>query len=248
MREITYDQIVSAVRSLCITANTVLPADLCQAIRTAREEEVSPVGQAILGDLEENFTFAAQRGLPICQDTGMAVVFLALGQEAHITGGLLEDAVNEGVRRGYLEGALRCSVVRDPLRRENTGDNTPAVQYLRLTEGDQLTITVRENGLEGQVVPVLADLTDLSALPEGQSFDVVTCNPPYKIEGRGILSETNSDQIARHETACTIDDVCRAAAWLLKFGGRFCVCQRPERLPDVMEAMRRMLRMLAPLM
>ena len=100
---------------------------------------------------------------------------------------------------------------------------------------DQLTITVRENDLEGQVVPVLADLTDRSALPEGQSFDVVTCNPPYKIEGRGILSETGSDQIARHETACTIDDVCRAAAWLLRFGGRCCICQRPERLPDVME-------------
>ena len=87
MREITYDQIVSAVRSLCITANTVLPADLCQAIRTAREEEVSPVGQAILGDLEENFTFAGARGLPICQDTGMAVVFVRLGQEVRITGG-----------------------------------------------------------------------------------------------------------------------------------------------------------------
>ena len=146
MREIRFDDIVTAVRDACIRANTVLPDDLCGAIRSAGETEESPVGRAILGDLEENFTFAAQRGLPICQDTGMAVVFLELGQEAHITGGLLEDAVNEGVRRGYLEGSLRCSVVRDPLRRENTGDNTPAVQYLRLTEGDQLTITVAPKG------------------------------------------------------------------------------------------------------
>ena len=146
MREIRFDDIVTAVRDACIRANTVLPDDLCGAIRSAAETEESPVGRAILGDLEENFTFAAQRGLPICQDTGMAVVFLELGQEAHITGGLLEDAVNEGVRRGYLEGSLRCSVVRDPLRRENTGDNTPAVQYLRLTEGDRLTITVAPKG------------------------------------------------------------------------------------------------------
>ena len=146
MREIRFDDIVTAVREACIKANTVLPDDLCAAIRAAGETEESPVGRAILGDLAENFTFAAQRGLPICQDTGMAVVFLELGQEARITGGLLEDAVDEGVRRGYLEGALRCSVVRDPLRRENTGDNTPAVQYLRLTAGDQLTITVAPKG------------------------------------------------------------------------------------------------------
>ena len=146
MREIRFDDIVTAVREACIKANTVLPDDLCAAIRAAGETEESPVGRAILGDLAENFTFAAQRGLPICQDTGMAVVFLELGQEAHITGGLLEDAVDEGVRRGYLEGALRCSVVRDPLRRENTGDNTPAVQYLRLTAGNQLTITVAPKG------------------------------------------------------------------------------------------------------
>ena len=135
MREITYDQIVSAVRSLCITANTRLPEDLCRAIRAARETEASPVGQAILGDLEENFTFAGARGLPICQDTGMAVVFARLGQDVRVTGGLLGAAVNEGVAKGYVEGHLRCSVVSDPLRRENTGDNTPAVLHLELVPG-----------------------------------------------------------------------------------------------------------------
>lgn len=172
MREIRFDDIVTAVRDACIRANTVLPDDLCGAIRSAAETEESPVGRAILGDLEENFTFAAQRGLPICQDTGMAVVFLELGQEAHITGGLLEDAVNEGVRRGYLEGSLRCSVVRDPLRRENTGDNTPAVQYLRLTEGDRLTITVAPKGFGSENMTRLKMFTPAAGQQEIVDFIV----------------------------------------------------------------------------
>ena len=172
MREIRFDDIVTAVRDACIRANTVLPDDLCAAIRSAGAAEESPVGRAILGDLEENFTFAAQRGLPICQDTGMAVVFLELGQEAHITDGLLEDAVNEGVRRGYLEGALRCSVVQDPLRRENTGDNTPAVQYLRLTEGDQLTITVAPKGFGSENMTRLKMFTPAAGRQEIVDFIV----------------------------------------------------------------------------
>ena len=172
MREIRFDDIAAAVRDACIRANTVLPGDLCTAIRAAEETEESPVGRAILGDLEENFTFAAQRGLPICQDTGMAVVFLELGQEAHITGGLLEDAVNEGVRRGYLEGALRCSVVGDPLRRENTGDNTPAVQYLRLTGGDHLTITVAPKGFGSENMTRLKMFTPAAGRREIVDFIV----------------------------------------------------------------------------
>lgn len=172
MREIRFDDIVTAVREACIKANTVLPDDLCAAIRAAGETEESPVGRAILGDLAENFTFAAQRGLPICQDTGMAVVFLELGQEARITGGLLEDAVDEGVRRGYLEGALRCSVVRDPLRRENTGDNTPAVQYLRLTAGNQLTITVAPKGFGSENMTKLKMFTPAAGRQEILDFIV----------------------------------------------------------------------------
>lgn len=146
MREISYDQVVSAVRGLCITANTTLTDDLCQAIRSAREQEPSPVGKAILGDLAENFTFAGARGLPICQDTGMAVVFVNLGQEVQITGGLLTAAIHEGVAKGYTEGYLRCSVVADPLRRENTGNNTPAIIHLKLVAGDKLEITVAPKG------------------------------------------------------------------------------------------------------
>ena len=172
MREIAYADIVSAVSELCVQANTLLPEDVKGAICRAAAAEESPVGRAILGDLEENFTFAAQRGLPICQDTGMAVVFLELGQEAHITGGLLEDAVNEGVRRGYLEGSLRCSVVRDPLRRENTGDNTPAVQYLRLTEGDRLTITVAPKGFGSENMTRLKMFTPAAGRQEIVDFIV----------------------------------------------------------------------------
>ncbi len=146
MREIRCEDIIQTVRDLCIQANCHLPEDVRQAICEAKSREKSPVGQAILGDLVNNYTFADEKNLPICQDTGMAVVFCDLGQEAHITGGLLADAVNEGVRKGYTEGFLRCSVVSDPLRRVNTNDNTPAVLHLRLVDGDKLTITVAPKG------------------------------------------------------------------------------------------------------
>lgn len=146
MREIAFDQIVQTVRDLCIEANCVLPCDLREAISDAKSTEESPVGKSILGDLVENFTFAGEKHLPICQDTGMAVVFCDLGQEVHISGGLLQDAINQGVARGYTEGYLRKSVVADPIRRVNTNDNTPAVLHLRLVEGDRLTITVAPKG------------------------------------------------------------------------------------------------------
>lgn len=146
MREIAFDTIVSAVRDLCIEANCALPCDLKQAISDAQTTERSPVGRSILGDLVENYTFAGEKRLPICQDTGMAVVFCELGQEVHMTGGLLRDAVNQGVAKGYTEGFLRKSVVADPIRRVNTEDNTPAVLHLELVEGDKLTITVAPKG------------------------------------------------------------------------------------------------------
>lgn len=146
MREIQYETIVTAVRDLCIEANCDLPADLRAAITAAGETESSPVGRAILQDLKENFIFAEEKNLPICQDTGMAVVFADLGQEVHVTGGLLEDAVNEGVARGYVEGSLRLSVVSDPLRRVNTNNNIPAILHLRLVAGDGLKLTLAPKG------------------------------------------------------------------------------------------------------
>ncbi|MCD8047819.1 MAG: fumarate hydratase [Clostridiales bacterium] len=158
MREITAEQITQTVRALCIRANCQLPEDVRCAICAARETEVSPVGQSILGDVVENFTFAGERQLPICQDTGMAVVFCDLGQEVHITGCLLSDAVDRGVSLGYTEGHLRCSVVADPLRRVNTGDNTPAVLHLRLVEGDRLSITVAPKGFGSENMASLSML------------------------------------------------------------------------------------------
>ena len=146
MREIHFDQIAAAVAELCVEANCFLPCDLKAAISNSLEKEQSPVGRSILGDLVENYTFAEQRRLPICQDTGMAVVFAELGQEVHITGGLLSDAVNAGVAKGYTEGFLRKSVVADPIRRVNTEDNTPAILHLSLVPGDQLTLTVAPKG------------------------------------------------------------------------------------------------------
>lgn len=146
VREIEAEALSDAVRALCIEANTVLPRDLRRAICNAREDEPSPVGRAILGDLVENYGFAESKGLPICQDTGMAVVFLDWGQDCHLVGGSLEDAVDGGVRRGYLDGHLRLSVVGDPLRRVNTNDNTPAILHLRMVAGDRVDITVAPKG------------------------------------------------------------------------------------------------------
>jgi fumarate hydratase subunit alpha len=146
MKEIFYEDIVTLVRNLCIEANCNLPEDVRSRICGACKVETSPVGQGILGDIVENFTYAGEKGLPICQDTGMAIVFVELGQECHISGGLLADAVNEGVARGYTEGFLRKSTVADPLRRVNTNDNTPAILHLSLVEGDQCHITVAPKG------------------------------------------------------------------------------------------------------
>ena len=146
IREIQAQTLSDTIRALCIEANTILPQDLRSAIQEAQKQEESPVGRGILGDLIENYEFAESKGLPICQDTGMAVVFIDWGQECHLTGGSLEEAVNDGVRWGYLDGHLRLSVVGDPLRRVNTNDNTPAILHLRMAPGDQVDITVAPKG------------------------------------------------------------------------------------------------------
>lgn len=144
MREIPREAVVEAVKALCIEANRVLPADLKERLCGACRAEESPLGREVLSDIVRNYETAEALSIPVCQDTGMAVVFAELGEDAHVSG--LEEAVNEGVRRGYTEGLLRCSVVGDPLRRQNTGDNTPAVLHLRLVPGDRLTLTVVPKG------------------------------------------------------------------------------------------------------
>lgn len=172
MREIDCEQIILAVKNLCINANCFLPADVRRALETARETEQSEVGRAILGDLSENYRLADAEHLPICQDTGMAILFVELGQEVHITGGLLEDALNEGVRRGYVDGLLRLSVVADPIRRGNTDDNTPAVIHLRLVKGDQLKITVAPKGFGSENMSVLKMFKPAATVEEIEDFIV----------------------------------------------------------------------------
>ncbi len=146
MREITFEQIADTVERLCIQAATILPESTARAIENAALTEPSPAGKQALSDIIENFKYARVSGIPICQDTGMAVIFADVGQEVHITGGLFNDAVNEGVRRGYENGYLRKSVVSDPFRRVNTDDNTPAVIHTTLTAGDKISITVAPKG------------------------------------------------------------------------------------------------------
>ena len=159
MREIAAADIRRAVRDLCIEANHRLPGDVERAVAEAADRETLPLARDIMGDLKENIRAAEELKLPVCQDTGMAVVFADLGQDAHITGGLLSDAVNRGVAAGYTEGRLRCSVVGDPLRRVNTGDTTPAVLHLRLGEGDRLTLTVAPKGFGSENMSRLKMLT-----------------------------------------------------------------------------------------
>lgn len=146
MREIQAAQITAEIRRLCIEANRVLPCDLEQSIRDAAKTETSSTGRSILADLGANMDAARELNLPVCQDTGMAVIFAEVGQDVHIAGGSFEDAVNEGVHQGYLDGLLRCSVVADPIRRGNTGDNTPAVLHTRIVPGDRIRLDVSPKG------------------------------------------------------------------------------------------------------
>lgn len=146
MRTLDCSRITQAVAQLCIDANVLLPPETAKLLEQARESEHSPLGRGVLQDLCDNYRLAAAEGLPICQDTGMAVVFARVGQDVHISGGDFEQAINEGVRQGYRQGLLRCSVVADPLRRTNTGDNTPAVIHTFIVPGDRLELILAPKG------------------------------------------------------------------------------------------------------
>lgn len=146
MREIQCSKITEVIRKLCIEANEHLPEDVKCAIKTARKEEDGEIAKGILDNIIENYEIADRENVPICQDTGMAVVFMEIGQDVHITGGDLTECVNEGVRQGYTDGYLRKSVVKDPIRRGNTGDNTPAILYTEIVPGEQIKITVGPKG------------------------------------------------------------------------------------------------------
>ena len=145
MREIDSSKITDAVKEMCIEANHYLTEDMKKALNNAAEEERSPLGKQVLCQLQDNLKIAAEDMIPICQDTGMAVMFVEIGQDVHVNGSL-KDAINEGVRLGYTEGYLRKSVVRDPLDRVNTGDNTPAVIHYDIVQGDGLKLTLAPKG------------------------------------------------------------------------------------------------------
>ena len=146
MREIEVSRLTEVIEKLCIEANEHLPEDVKDAIKTCRACEDGEIAKGVLDNIIENFDIADSENVPICQDTGMACVFLEIGQDVHFTGGNLNDAVNEGVRRGYDKGYLRKSVVKDPVRRGNTGDNTPAMIYTEIVPGDKVKITVGPKG------------------------------------------------------------------------------------------------------
>lgn len=146
IREIDVKTVTENIKEMCIRANYYLSSDMDNAMKKAVETEKSQLGKKILNQLQENLQIADKEMIPICQDTGMAVIFLEIGQDVHFSGGNLEDAVNEGVRQGYVEGYLRKSVVKDPLIRENTRDNTPAVIHTKIVPGDKVKITVAPKG------------------------------------------------------------------------------------------------------
>ncbi len=146
MRTIDVEEITNHIKEMCIEANHFLTQDMEAAMKNAADAEAAPLGKQILCQLQENLKIAGEEMIPICQDTGMAVIFMEIGQDVHFTGGVLEDAINEGVRKGYTEGYLRKSVVGDPLIRENTRDNTPAVIHYEIKPGEQVKITVAPKG------------------------------------------------------------------------------------------------------
>ena len=159
MREVDVKLVEQAVRDLCISANKILPADLENRISACSACETCELPKSIMLSLQDNIQAAKELDIPVCQDTGMAVVFAEVGQDVHFVGGGFEAAVNKGVSRGYVEGYLRCSVVADPLRRVNTGDNTPAVIHTRIVEGDKVKITVAPKGFGSENMSCLKMFT-----------------------------------------------------------------------------------------
>lgn len=192
MREIHTDKIVETVKKLCIEANYELPKDVETALINSVDDEVTEAGKAALEASCKNLEMARKMNIPICQDTGIAVVFIEIGQDVHITGGSLEDAINEGVRQGYKEGFLRCSIVKDPFKRENTGDNTPAIIHTKIVSGENINITVSPKGCGSENMSALKMFTPSASRDEiiGFIVDIVKkagSNPcPPVIVGVGI--------------------------------------------------------------
>ena len=192
MREIPVSEITEAVKKLCISANYNLNSDVYSAIENSRDNEQSPIGKNILSQLLENADLAKENCKPICQDTGMAVIIMEVGQEVHFTGGNITDAINEGVRQGYIEGYLRKSVVSDPILRVNTKDNTPAIIHYNIVEGDKVKIDVAPKGFGSENMSKVYMLKPSDGI-EGVKNAIIDCiekagpNPcPPMVVGVGI--------------------------------------------------------------
>ena len=192
MREIDVRQVEDAVASLCEEANLRLPCMMRETIEEAARQEQSPVCREVLGDIVSNIDCAAELNVPICQDTGMAVIFLEIGQDVHFTGGSLYEAVNRGVARGYVDGKLRLSVVRDPIRRGNTNDNTPAVIHTSITGGESVRIMAAPKGFGSENMSRLKMFTPSASVDDIVGFvtetaDIAGSNPcPPIVLGVGI--------------------------------------------------------------
>ncbi len=192
MREINVSEIENTVRGLCIQANRFLPKSLADCIGCAVKIEKSPTGREVLSDLVRNIEVAETEQLAICQDTGMAVIFLDIGQDVHFIGGSLSEAINRGVARGYTDGYLRCSIVSDPLERVNTGDNTPAVVHTRIVDGDRVSIDVCPKGFGSENMSKMKMFTPSATVKDIEDFVVDTAsaagsNPcPPMVIGVGI--------------------------------------------------------------
>ena len=174
MREIHISEIISTVRDLCIESNYYLSSDVKEALCNAKENETWPLAENVLDQIILNSNIAKEEDMPICQDTGMACVFAEVGQEVHIVGGLLQDAINEGVRRGYEEGFLRKSVVKAPINRVNTKDNTPAIIYYDIVPGDKIKITVAPKGFGSENMSRIKMLKPSDGLQGVKDFIIET--------------------------------------------------------------------------
>jgi fumarate hydratase subunit alpha len=174
MREVSFDQIVSAVKTLCMKANYDLGDDVVTAFQDSLRKENSEIGKDVLNQLMLNAEIATKERVPMCQDTGMAVFFVELGQDCHITGGSIYDAVNEGIRQGYKEGYLRNSIVKDPLDRQNTGDNTPGVIHVELVQGDHCTLHMAAKGFGSENMSRLTMLKPADGIEAVKEFILET--------------------------------------------------------------------------
>jgi fumarate hydratase subunit alpha len=213
MREINVSQVIDTVEKLCIEANKILPDDLAECISCGCEREEKELPKSIMGDLVKNLSCAKEMNIPICQDTGMAVVFVEIGQDVHVVGGSFENAINEGVRQGYVDGLLRKSVVADPLERVNTNDNTPAIIHTRIVDGDKIKITVAPKGFGSENMSRIKMFTPSATKNDIVNFVVETVkiagdNPcPPVVLGVGIGSDFEGVALLSKKALCRDIDV-----------------------------------------